>query len=223
MAQPPVRRCENKAKGIPDIWECRYFVRDSKPPHGFEHDRLRKEKGFFDKWDGPHDENDVYFVVADAKVNVKLRKPEKSEPSIKLRVRRRHEPDGFELWRTEIDHELPAPAEVWREVLATLEVKGEIEQLLSCSEPDQVIYELHKAEPTYSCIKTRKCRWRYSGPQGDVEVARVTIYSFVFYSVSFESNAPDPGGIRAIRDKLRTDELGTPKNYVRLLSQISSK
>lgn len=227
MAQPSVNRREKKAKGIPDTWECRYFVHDSNPPHGFEHDHLRKEKDIFDKWDGPHNENDVYFIAADTNVNVKLRKQEKTKPRIKLRVRLRHEPDGFELWRTEINDELSAPAEVWREVLARLKVKGNIERLSSCSEPDQVKKVLRTARPRLLRIETWKQRWRYFKPQGDMEVARVTIGSSVYYSVSFESNAPDPSGIRAIRDKLRTDELkdelGTPENYVELLSKMFLK
>lgn len=222
MAQSSVNRRGNKAQGIPDTWECRYFVDVSKLPHEFEHDRLRNKKRFFDRWDGPHDEDDVYFITADSDVNVKLRKPDKSEPSIKLRIRRRHEPDGFELWRTEIDHELPAPAEVWREVLAALKVvEGNTEELSSLSEPDQVTNELGKAEAILSCTKTRKCRRRYSGPQGDVEVAWVTACSSDFYSVSFESRAPEPGGIRAIRNELLADDLGPPENYVQLLLRIS--
>ena len=224
MGQPSVNRRGNRAKGIPDTWECRYFVDVSKLPHEFEHDRLRKEKRFFDQWEGPHHENDVYLVTADLDVNVKLRKPEELQPSVKLRVCCRHEPDGFELWRTEIDHGLPAPAEVWREVLAALKVvEDNAQELSSLSEPGQVTNELSKAEAILSCTEMQKDRWRYSGPQGDVEVARVTAPSLDYYSVSFESIDPDPAGIRAIRAALPTDNLGPPTNYVQLLSRISPR
>ncbi len=224
MAQPSVVLHGNRAKGIPDTWECRYFVRASKRPPGFEHDDLRKEKRFFDRWDGPHKENDVYLITADLDVNVKLRKPKRLQPSIKVRVCRRHEPDGFELWHTEIDHELPAPAEVWKKVLATLNVQCNLINLSNCSQPNE-IKALLVENLNLLCKETWKSRWRYSGPQGNVEVAKVIIDSITdpYYSVSFESNAPDPSGIRAIRNKPRTDELWTPKNYVELLSEMFLK
>ena len=224
MAQRSVNRRGNGAEGIPDTWECRYFVDVSKLPHAFQHDCLRKEKRFFDQWEGPHHENDVYLITADLDVNVKLRQPDASEPRIKLRICRRREPDGFELWRTEIDQELPAPADVWSEVLAALKVvEDNAQELSSLSEPDQVTHELRKAKAILSCAETQKDRWRYSGPQGDVEVARVTAPSSDLYSVSFESRAPDPAGIRAIRNELPTDDLGPPTNYVQLLSRISPR
>jgi len=224
MAQRSVNRRRNGAKDIPDTWECRYFVDVSKLPHEFEHDRLRNEERLFDQWEGPRHENDVYLITADLDVNVKLRQPDASEPRIKLRICRRHEPDGFELWRTEIDLELPAPADVWSEVLAALKVvEDNAQELSSLSEPGQVTNELSKAEAILSCTEMQKDRWRYSGPQGDVEVARVTAPSLDYYSVSFESIDPDPAGIRAIRAALPTDNLGPPTNYVQLLSRISPR
>ncbi len=222
MAEPSVRQSEDKEKDIPDIWECRYFVSASRPPPGFEDDRLRKETRFFDKWDGPHDEIDVYFVGADPAVNVKLRKPDKSQPSIKLRVRHRHEDDGFELWHTEFVEKLPAPVEAWSKAIALLNVKCNLKELSSCSEPNEIETLLAKGNRNLLCKKTWKRRWRYSGPQGDVEVARVIIDSIIdsCYSVSFESNASDRARIRTMRDELLTDELRTPTNYVEMLRRF---
>lgn len=224
MTQPAAKRCEDKAKDIPDIWECRYFVSASPPP-GFADDHLRKETSFFESWDGPRSENDVYFVGADPTVNVKLRKAGKSQPSIKLRVRHKHEPDGFELWHTEFVEKLPAPVEIWSKALAMLNAQCDIEKLSGCSEPNEIETLLARENQDLLCKETWKRRRRYSGPQGDVEVARVTIDSIIdsYYSVSFESRAPDPAGIRAIRDKLLTDDLGNPTNYVELLTQILPK
>jgi hypothetical protein len=225
MSEHPVRQSGDDEKNFPDTWECRYFVSSSLPPPGFEDDRLRKETRFFNKWDDPRNENDVYFVGADPAVNVKLRKAGKSRPSIKLRVCDKHEPDGFELWHTEFVEKLPAPVEAWSKVIAVLNVQSDIGTLSNCSESNEIETLLAGGNRNPLCIETWKCRWRYSGPQGDVEVAKVTIDSIIgsYYSVSFESRAPDPAGIRAIRDELLTDDLGNPKNYVELLMQLSPR
>jgi len=225
MACPPISHCEDKAKGIPDIWECRYFVCDSKPPNGFEHDRLMDRKEFFDRWDGPRDDTDVYFISDDTGMNVKLRKSGESEPTIKLRVLR-DTCDEFQLWHTEFVEKLPAPATVWKEVLEQLNIKGNEKRLSSHSQPAQVEEALRAAKPELLCIKTHKQRWRYIGPLGEVEVARVTVFSSSLsslYSISFESKSADTTGIRTIRDKLARDVLdvlGTPKSYVELLWQL---
>lgn len=225
MTESPFKHCENKKEYVADIWECRYFVSVPQPPPGFDNDSLRKETKFFEKWDGPRDENDVYFVGADPTLNVKLRKPDDSRASIKLRVRHRREPDGFELWHTEFVETLPAPAEAWSKVLAMLNVQCDPNELSSCSEPNEIEALLAKGNRNLLCRETRKKRWRYSGPEGYVEVARVTIDSVEdpYQSVSFESSAPDPARIRAVRDELWSDKLGEPTNYVELLLKISAK
>ena len=210
---------KNKEKDFIETWECRYFVRDSKPPHGFEHEQLKK---IFDKWDGPCNEKDIYFITDDETVNVKLRKSSKRKPTIKVRVLR-DKRDEFELWRTEIDQMLPVSAKVWSEVLTRLNIKGDVDLLSNCSKSHQVKKELLTAQPYLLHIEIRKSRWRYFEPQGEMEVTKITIGSSRFYSVSFESKSKDPGQVRAIRDKFSLDKLGTPKNYVRLLSQILLK
>ena len=210
---------KNKEKDFIETWECRYFVRDSKPPHGFEHEQLKK---IFDKWDGPCDEKDIYFITDDDTVNVKLRKSSKPKPTIKVRVLRdKHE--EFELWRTEINQMLPAPAKIWNKVLTRLNIKGDVDLLSNCSESHQVKKELLAAQPNLLHVEARKSRWRYFEPQGEMEVAKIVIGPSQFYSVSFESKSKNPGQVRSIRDKLPVDMLGIPKNYVRLLSEILRK
>ena len=136
-----------------------------------------------------------------------------------MRVRR-DKRDEFELWRTEIDQMLPAPAKVWSKVLTRLNIEGDIDLLSNCSKSHQVQKALLAAQPGLLHGEVRKSRWRYFEPQGEVEVAKITVGYSLFYSVSFESKSKDPGQVRAIRDKFSIDRLGTPKNYVRLLSQI---
>lgn len=220
MAQLPSTHCGNKPKDIPDIWECRYFVRDSKRPPGFEHKHLKK---IFDKWDGPFNEKDLYFITDDKTVNVKLRKSSKAKPTIKVRVLQdKH--DEFELWRTEIDQILPAPAKVWSKVLTRLNIKGNVDLLSNCSKSRQVKKELLTAQPNLLHMEIRKKRWRYFGPQGEMEVAEINIKSprSRFWSVSFESKSENPGEVRAIRDKFPVvkNENWTLKNYVTKLSEI---
>lgn len=225
MTESPFKNCENKDEGIPDIWECRYFVYDSKPPHVFEHDRLMDRKEFFDRWDGPRDDTDIYFISDNTGVNVKIRKSGESEPTIKLRVLR-DTSDEFQLWHTEFVERLPAPATVWKEVLEQLHIEGNEKLLSNHSQPAQVEEALRAAKPELLCIKTQKHRWRYIGPLGEVEVARVTVFSSSLsslYSIAFESKSADTTGIRTIRDKLARgvlDVLGTPKSYVELLRQL---
>lgn len=215
MTQPPVKRCENKEKDNPDTWECRYFISDL--PQRFKHEELNK---FFDKWCGPLTENDLYFIIDDPKVSIKLRQLKELEPTIKVRklLDKRKE---FELWRTEINNKLPAPAEVWSKVLAKLKVEGDIKLLSKCSEPCQVKDALFTAQSNLFHKETWKNRTRYISSQGEVEVAEITIGTSFFYSVSFESKSWDPDQILALRDELSTDGLGTPKSYTKLLSQIS--
>lgn len=215
MTHPPVKRCENKEKNIPDTWECRYFI--SELPQRFTHKELNR---FFDKWYGPTTENDLYFITDDPKVNIKLRKLKELKTNIKFRIRR-DKREEFELWHTEIDNKLPAPTEVWNKVLAKLKVKGDIELLSKCSEPFQVKQALLTAKPNLLHREIWKHRTRYIRPQGEVEVAEITIGTSFFYSVSFESKSVDPDQVLAIRDELSADGLGIPKSYTKFLLQIS--
>ncbi len=215
MTHLPIKRCENKENDIPDTWECRYFI--SELPQRFKHPELNK---LFDKWCGPTAENDLYFIIDDPKVNIKLRKLKERKPTIRVRIlRSKHE--EFELWHTEINNKLPAPTEVWSRVLTKLKVEGDINLLSRCSEPYQVKQALLTARPNLLHKETWKHRTRYIRPEGEVEVAEVTIGTSFFYSVSFESKSPDPDEVLAIRDELSTDGLGIPKSYTKLLLQIS--
>ena len=219
MNHDQVKLCENKERNFIENWECRYFVCDSEPPHGFEHERLRD---IFDQWEGPRDESDLYFITDEETVNLKLRKSSKTKPTIKMRVRR-DKRDEFELWRTEIDQMLPAPSKVWSKVLTRLNIEGDIDLLSNCSRSHQVEKVLLIMQPGLLHGEVRKKRWRYFDPQGEIEVAKITFGSSLFYSVSFESQSGDPGQVKALRDKWSVSKLGIPKNYVRLLSQVLLK
>jgi hypothetical protein len=217
MPTPPVEFSENKEMDFHDAWECRYFV--SELPQRFKHEELNE---FFNESRGPIVENDLYFVTDDIDVDIKLRKLKKPKPTIKVKILLDRSND-FELWRTEIDDGLPVPGEVWTDVLSRLKVEADIELLSSCSEPHQVEEALLTARPNLLYRETWKHRMRYIRPQVEVEVAEVTIGLSFFYSVSFESESPSSDRVRVIRDELSADDLGTPKNYMRLLSQISPK
>lgn len=213
MPKPRVRQVDAGTDDVRDMWECRYFV--SEPPLRFTHKEIQK---VFACGDSLHSiENDVYFIVSDTAVNIKVRKLEKKPIKVKVMLERKD--DDFERWRTEINSELPAPAEVWKEVLARLEVEADIQFLSKCSHPGQVIDALVNACSNLTCVETRKRRMLYKTPAARVEVVKVIIGTRVLYSVSFES--PNLTHARAIHKKLSADDLGTPKSYVSFLSQIS--
>ena len=219
MNRDQVKLRGNREKDFIENWECRYFVRDSEPPHGFEHEHLKE---VFDKWEGPRDESDLYFITDDETVNVKIRISSKTKPTIKMRLLRdKH--DEFELWRTEIDQMLPAPAKVWSKVLTRLNIEGDLDLLSNCLESHQVKKVLLTAQPNLLYGEAHKSRWRYFKLQWEIEVAKITIESTLFYSVSFESKSKDPGQIRVVRDKLLVKKLGTPMSYIKLLSQTLHK
>ncbi|MBL7187402.1 MAG: hypothetical protein ISS70_13860 [Phycisphaerae bacterium] len=231
MACRPISHHEYKAESIPDIWECRYFVSGSKErPDGYEHDDLKDSGEFFHRWDGPRRDDDVYFISDEIFVNVKLRESKESEPTIKLRVCL-DAYKGFQLWHTEFVERLPAPAEVWKQVLEQLKIKigdDNEKQLSTSSQASEVERILCRAVPKPLCKQAVKLRWRYIGPLGEVEVAEVAVASIPprsediasppLYSVSFESKSTDTTGIRKIRDALKADRLGTPESYVQWLT-----
>ncbi len=219
MTDSRVNHFEAKAKDILDKWECRYFV--SELPIRFTHNELKK---VFDESDPPSIENDLYFFIADDKnMNIKLRKLTEPKPTIKVKMLRDNNGE-FELWHTEIDDELPAPAEVWRKVLARLKVEDNIKRFIKhlsrCEEPYQVEEILLNACSNIQRMEAWKLRRFYGTPAAKVEVVVVDIGSHLFYSVSFESESPDSAQARAIRDKLSADELGTPKSYVSFLKYL---
>jgi hypothetical protein len=209
---------ETKARGIGastdetrTIWQCRYFVPEL-PPR-LAHERLEK---IFTGKRGPFIENDVYLIGSDIATNIKIRKRTRT---IKIKVLLVRECDGFERWRTELDDVLlPAPAEVWRDVLSRLQVEGDDQRLATCSDADQVVDALCRGRTNPACVETPKRRVLYAAPEASVEVAEVTIGMTHLHSVEFKS--PDLARARAIHNQLSAYDLGTAESYMSVISRI---
>jgi hypothetical protein len=198
------------AGAAPDIWECRYFF--THPPEAFEHDRMSRR---FPSVSGPFDDDDVYLVADDAKKNIKLRR---RTSRIKLKRMIDCEDDGFELWRTELDCPLPAPAQAWTKLLSWLRVKSDARTFLACSTPEEAIEAMRGAVASFVCVMAFKHRLFYAAsPITRIEAGQVEISGTRLSTVVFESTSLNEA--RALRDQFAC-ELETPDNYVGLISSI---
>ncbi len=196
-----------------ESWQCRYFV-PTLPSR-----LARKNAGtLFPNAKGPMDDIDVYFIRGGISANVKVRKLRRT---IKIKSLLRETDDWFELWRTDIDHLLPSPVEVWAHVFSTLRIEGDAQLLQDCADPDRVVEVLCGMHSKLTSVTMVKRRMSYASDSAHIEVVEVEIGSTAFYSIAFES--PDLAQARVIRDPSWADDLGKASNYVDLCSKVVSE
>jgi hypothetical protein len=195
-----------------ESWECRFFFRAL--PAELTRERLVDR---FGKLEGPLKESDTYLLGRDARLNLKVRA---RTESVKIRELLYRAEDGFELWRTPIDARLPAPAQIWRDVVARLSVQRDADRLATLSDPRDAVAGLCGATGDVRCVEVGKERVFFPMPPAHVELAEVVVAEGVFHSVAFES--PDLALARSLRAEFHGIDLGAPVNYVGFCSRIAS-
>jgi hypothetical protein len=190
-------------------WECRYFPTTLPPRLGSE--RLEAALG---PAVGPVLDTDVYLLHDDLRSNVKVRR-RTSTLKVKLLVDRT--PDDFELWRTELESALPAPAAAARLVA---ELAGPTApDALAGADVDELVELLCGGGEGVRCITVTKHRRFYFREAARLELAEVVVAGRRLYSVAVES--PDLAQSRALHAELAGADLGPPDNYLTASERFS--
>lgn len=196
-----------------DTWECRYFASELPPrlsPRGL--------RAVLPRLGSTALEEDVYLIGRTRTVNAKIRQrtATRREASLKVKCQVEEEGDGFRLWRTEIDSELPAGPSVWRLLLSRLGAGADPEALARCRTSQEALRTLEGAVPQ---VRIRKKRRFYGSPEARVESAEVWLPAGALYSVEIESRDVDRA--RTVRDLVGASDLGEPTDYAELCAKFT--
>jgi hypothetical protein len=191
-----------------EAWECRYFPTTLPPRLGPE--RLEAALG---PPAGPVLDTDVYLLHDDLRSNVKVRR-RTSTLKVKLLVDRT--PDDFELWRTEVESALPAPAAA--RVVAELAGHA-ARDALGGADLDELVELLCGGREGVRCVTVTKRRRFYFTEAARLELAEVVVAGRRLHSVAVES--PDLAQARALHAELAGADLGPPDNYLTASERFS--
>lgn len=197
---------------IPSGWECRYFQPELPPWLAVEklHERLGVSASSVLEWD-------TYVLVPGVSVNVKLRAAAPATVKVKELIER--EDDGFELWQTSVDAQLPVDRETWELVGRAASLDLDTARLGATSHHGEALDVLRdSAAASARFVDVVKRRTSFPSESASVEVAEVSVAHVDLESVAFES--PDLGAARSLRSRVVEDDLGAPENYVAVCRRI---
>jgi hypothetical protein len=162
----------------------------------------------FVDWGVSRGENhDIYLFTQGTRSNIKLRR---EKNSLKLKVLMDTK-DEFELWSTEFEYVLPAPAIAWQRTAEALGLPP-LEWLATASVIDETLERISKEGTEIRILETRKERTFYSNGPATLEVSRVELPTSTIFTIQFE--APLLGEALKLRAQVGTTGLEVGQNYV---------
>jgi len=189
-------------------WECRYF--SNSLPKDFTHATLDSQ---FHRSSDESNEHDIYCFGKDSDANIKIRL---RTNTLKLKIRKVTDNDGFELWETVFKHPLPAPPDKWEIIALSLGVETlQLSTLQELTYASAVIREITKHHPEIETVEVYKTRRFYRRGLAQLEVAKGHYNNLEFYSVQYESeNLVDA---QMLRKSFPPHDMGTPCSYTEFL------
>ena len=194
------------------MWECRFIA--AQLPKRFMHDALSSMlRRRYEVLGSELYETDDYLLAGTPRLNLKLRH---RSNALKLKSLQAVTSDRLEHWRTDFEHKLPAPAQLWDTALSILKCNLEAGAMSGAESAASAMAMLRPFLGAAQWVRVEKVRWIYGDDKRRIEVSE-----FAFRTERFATLCVESESVSDVRDaliSLDVVELGRPRNYMELLN-----